>query len=74
MTKVALNKKHLFETMPVLKAVLSLAIPTVISQLITVIYNMADTFLTVGIIMAIIHYLFLDKDKIIPIKNEKQKV
>lgn len=44
MTKVNLNKKHLFETMPILKAVLSLAIPTVISQLITVIYNMADTF------------------------------
>lgn len=38
------------------------------------VFNMADTFLTVGIIMAIIHYLFLDKDKIIPIKNEKQKV
>lgn len=30
--------------MSVSKAVLTLAIPTVISQLITVVYNMADTF------------------------------
>ena len=30
--------------MPVSKAVISLTIPTVISQLITVAYNMADTF------------------------------
>lgn len=34
----------LFEKMPVRKAVVALAAPTVISQLITVIYNMADTF------------------------------
>ncbi|NLL77228.1 MAG: hypothetical protein GX235_08270 [Clostridiales bacterium] len=34
----------LFEKMPVTKAVLLLVIPTVISQLITVLYNMADTF------------------------------
>lgn len=34
----------LFKDAPVSKAVLSLAIPTVISQLITVVYNMADTF------------------------------
>ncbi len=34
----------LFCEMPVRRAVLSLAIPTVISQIITVIYNMADTF------------------------------
>lgn len=34
----------LFENMPVRKAVIALAVPTVISQLITVVYNMADTF------------------------------
>lgn len=34
----------LFTDTPVRKAVLTLAIPTVISQLITVVYNMADTF------------------------------
>lgn len=34
----------LFSEAPVWKAVLTLAIPTVISQLITVVYNMADTF------------------------------
>ena len=38
------ENKQLFEEMPVLKAVVALEVPTVISQLITVIYNMADTF------------------------------
>ncbi len=37
-------EKRLFEQAPVLRAVLALAIPTVISQVILVIYNMADTF------------------------------
>lgn len=35
---------EVFETMPIGKAVRTLAIPTVISQLIVLIYNMADTF------------------------------
>ena len=39
-----INNKALFENTPVNKAVLSLILPTVISQLITVIYNVADTF------------------------------
>lgn len=38
------EKVQLFSEIPVQKAVLSLAVPTVISQLITVVYNMADTF------------------------------
>ena len=38
------EKNLLFTDAPVNKAVLTLAIPTVISQLITVVYNMADTF------------------------------
>ena len=38
------DHKELYETMPVRKALLKLIIPTVISQVITVIYNMADTF------------------------------
>ena len=38
------DKKYLYESMPVSRAVISLALPTVLSQLITVIYNMADTF------------------------------
>lgn len=46
--KGSLNMKTdntaLFEKMPVPKAVISLVIPTIISQIITVIYNMADTF------------------------------
>ena len=38
------DKRELFETMPVGKALLTMAIPTIISQLITMIYNLADTF------------------------------
>ena len=38
------DNRELFENMPVRKAVFSLVVPTIISQLITVIYNMADTF------------------------------
>lgn len=38
------KEEVLFEDAPVGRAVLSLVIPTLISQLITVIYNMADTF------------------------------
>ena len=37
------DNTRLFRDLPVQKAVLSLAVPTVISQIITVIYNMADT-------------------------------
>ena len=38
------DKTELFEKTPVIRAVLALVVPTVISQMITVIYNMADTF------------------------------
>lgn len=38
------NNDSLFREMPVRRAVLSLAVPTVLSQIITVVYNMADTF------------------------------
>lgn len=38
------DNTELFRSTPVPRAVLSLVVPTVISQLITVIYNMADTF------------------------------
>ena len=38
------KEEVLFEDTPVGRAVLSLVIPTLFSQLITVIYNMADTF------------------------------
>jgi len=38
------DRKELFEKMPETKAILTLAIPTIISQLISVIYNIADTF------------------------------
>ena len=38
------SEKELFETMPVHKAVAALAIPSVISQIVSIIYNLADTF------------------------------
>ena len=38
------DRKFLFENAKISKAVLTLAIPTIISQLITIIYNWADTF------------------------------
>ena len=38
------TEKYLFESMPVPKAVATLAIPTIISQVVTMIYNLADTF------------------------------
>ena len=38
------QKRALFETMAVPKALLTMAIPTIVSQLITLIYNMADTW------------------------------
>ena len=38
------DKTELFERMPVSKALTRMAIPTIISQLITLIYNMADTW------------------------------
>ena len=38
------DKTELFETMPVPRAIVSLVIPTIISQIIVVVYNIADTF------------------------------
>lgn len=38
------TKTELFETMPVPRALMRMGIPTIISQLINLIYNMADTW------------------------------
>lgn len=38
------NNKELFETMPVGRDLTKMAIPTIITQLITMIYNLADTY------------------------------
>ena len=38
------NRRYLFEQAPVPKALATLAVPTIISQLITMIYNLADAF------------------------------
>ena len=40
----AKKNEELFCSMPVPQAILTLAVPTVASQIITIIYNMADTF------------------------------
>lgn len=40
----SVKKEQLFSKVPVGRAVIALAVPTIISQLITVVYNMADTF------------------------------
>lgn len=39
----AQSKKYLFEEMPVHRALLTMAVPTIISQIINLIYNMVDT-------------------------------
>lgn len=44
MRKKEIPEKELFEELPVPKAVAALAIPTIISQVVTMIYNLADTF------------------------------
>ena len=44
-----INKKELFETMPISQAVLNLCIPTIVSSLVTIFYNLADTYF-VGIL------------------------
>lgn len=44
MRKEEISEKELFEDLPVPKAVAMLAIPTIISQIVTMIYNLADTF------------------------------
>lgn len=38
------NKKELFESRPINKALLSLAIPTIISSLVMIVYSLADTY------------------------------
>ena len=44
MEKVKTGREEMFETMPVPRAVWTMVLPAVISQLIVLIYNMADTF------------------------------
>ena len=39
-----ISEKELFEEKPILKAILNLALPSILGQIILVIYNMADTF------------------------------
>ena len=43
MREQAAEKKELFESVPVSRALMAMSVPTVISQLINLIYNTADT-------------------------------
>lgn len=43
-SEIALREKRIYADMPVPKAVATMIIPTIISQIITVIYNLADTW------------------------------
>jgi hypothetical protein len=43
MTDTNTEKKQLFETMAVPKALATMAVPTIISQLVNLVYNMVDT-------------------------------
>ena len=38
------DKTYLFESAPIGTAVITLAVPTIISSLVTVLYNLADTY------------------------------
>lgn len=38
------DKTELFETMPVPRAIMTLAVPTILSSLVMILYNLADTF------------------------------
>lgn len=42
--RTGVEQEELFRSAPVGRAVIAMAVPTVLSQLITVVYNMADTF------------------------------
>ena len=44
MVRTAQKETEIFENMPIRRAVLTLAVPTVISQLIVMVYNLADTW------------------------------
>ncbi len=41
---ISKREKAIFETLPIPKAVIALAVPTVIGQIITIVYNLADTW------------------------------
>lgn len=49
MTKNQISKDELFEKMPVTKAIFTLTIPVIISSIVSIVYNLSDTFF-VGIL------------------------
>lgn len=40
------DRKYLFEEAPISKAIVKMAVPTMISMLVVIVYNIADTFLS----------------------------
>ena len=51
------KKIELFERIPVPKAVMTLAIPTILSSLVMVFYNLADTYFVGMLNLSLIHIL-----------------
>lgn len=43
-----MDRKEIFENAPVHKAVFSMALPTILSMIVIILYNMADTFFVGG--------------------------
>ena len=38
------KRQDLFETMPIMKAIMIMSLPMVLSSLVTILYNLSDTF------------------------------
>ena len=38
------KRQELFETMPIMKAIMIMSLPMVLSSLVTILYNLSDTF------------------------------
>ena len=73
-----MQKTRLFEETPVPKAVMALAIPTVISSLVMVIYNLADTYFVgmmsfmLTLLVSVLYAVF--KNKIKSIANNSKSI
>lgn len=47
------DSNEIFERLPILKSIRIMAVPTIFSQIVVLIYNLADTFLSAGRIIRI---------------------
>ena len=70
-TRSAIAQFRKMTETPVGKLIIALGIPTTISMLITNIYNMADTFLVIGVICIMIDILFFEAKREKKVKEVK---